>query len=131
MKKLLLAVLVSLSTSAWADADVHVVSVQPRYITIQQQQCQQVLIEKNNSTLGAVIGGVAGGILGNTVGHGDGRTIATIAGTVTGAAVGNRIGQDQRSYESQTICQLVPTTVQQGEIVTFSYKGRVFMQGFN
>jgi len=118
-------------SSAAIAADVYVVNVQPRYITIQQQQCHQELVQQNNSAIGTVIGGVAGGIIGNQVGDGSGRTAATVAGTIVGGMVGNRIGQDQKSYQYQTVCNIIPVTVQQGEIVTFSYKGRQFIQSFN
>jgi uncharacterized protein YcfJ len=130
MKKLMFG-LATLSVAASAVAqDVQVVSVQPRWVTTQQQQCQQVQVRQDNSTIGTVIGGVAGGILGNQVGGGRGRDLATAAGAVTGAVVGNRIGQDQGSYTTRQECTMVPVTMQKGEIVTFNYKGRVFTQAF-
>jgi uncharacterized protein YcfJ len=128
-KVVLGGVMLSMSAVALAQ-DVHVVSVQPRWVSVQQQQCQQVQVRQDNSTVGTVIGGVAGGILGNQVGGGRGRDLATAAGAVTGAVVGNRIGQDQASTTMRQECTMVPVTMQKGEIVTFNYKGRLFTQTF-
>lgn len=110
--------------------DVYVVSVQPMFTTIQQQQCHQVQVRNDNSGMGTVIGGVAGGILGNQVGKGSGRDAATVAGAIVGGMVGNRIGQDQAQYETRQQCTMVPVQVQRGEIVTFNYRGRIFTQAF-
>jgi uncharacterized protein YcfJ len=111
--------------------ELYVVSVQPKIVTIQQQQCQQVQIRNDNSGVGTVIGGVAGGIIGNQVGRGSGRDAATVAGAIVGGMVGNRIGQDQAEYQIQTQCHMVPVQVQRGEIVTFNYRGRIFTQTFD
>jgi len=110
--------------------EVHVISVQPKIVTIQQQQCHQVQVRNDNSGVGTVIGGVAGGIIGNQVGRGSGRDAATVAGAIVGGMVGNRIGQDQTEYQTQTQCHMVPVQVQRGEIVTFNYRGRIFTQTF-
>ena len=124
----LLAVAPGVSAQEYAQ----VISVAPRMVTIQQQQCQQVMVQgqQTGSVTGAVIGGVAGGILGNQIGRGTGRTVATAAGAVTGAVVGNSLGSQPASAQQQTVCNNVPVTVQQGEIVTFSYRGRQFTHAF-
>ena len=129
MRYLLAAAAVILAQPAVAQ-DVRVVQIQPRYITQYQQQCQQVQVRVDNSGVGTVIGGVTGGIVGNQVGRGSGRDAATVAGAIIGGMVGNRIGQDQVQYETRQECQSVPVTVQQGEIVTFEYRGRRFSQTF-
>jgi uncharacterized protein YcfJ len=128
MKKLI-AIMAFVAAPAIAQ-EVHVVSVQPKIVTIQQQQCQHVQVRNDNSGVGTVIGGVAGGIIGNQVGKGSGNTAATVAGAIVGGMVGNRIGQDQAEYQIQTQCYLVPVQVQRGEIVTFNYRGRIFTQTF-
>jgi uncharacterized protein YcfJ len=128
MKKFL-AIAALIAAPAFAQ-DVYVVSIQPKFVTIQQQHCQQVQIRSDNSDVGTVIGGVAGGIIGNQVGKGSGNTAATVAGAVVGGMVGNRIGQDQAEYTTRYQCTLTPVQVQRGEIVTFNYKGRTFTQVF-
>jgi uncharacterized protein YcfJ len=110
----------------WAE----VVRVEPRMVTVQQQQCQEIVVRSDNSGVGTVIGGVTGGIVGNQVGKGSGRDAATIAGVVIGGMVGNRIGQDQAEYTTRQQCTLTPVQVQRGEIVTFRYNGRIFTQTF-
>lgn len=129
MKKFLFAVGILASTTAFAQ-DVRIISVQPRVVTIQQQQCQNVQVREDNSGVGTVIGAVAGGIIGHQVGKGSGNTAATIGGAMVGGAVGNRIGSDQGNIATRQDCRYVPVTVQQGEIVTFQYRGRIFTQTF-
>jgi|GEM_PF-2158912 uncharacterized protein YcfJ len=111
----------------------HVLQISPRMVTIPQQQCQQVLVQgQDNSTAGTIIGGVAGGILGNQVGRGDGRTAATALGAVVGALSGSALGgRDAGVAQYRTVCNTVPVTVQQGEIVTFEFRGRQFTQIFS
>lgn len=110
--------------------DVYVISVQPKLVTVQQRQCRLEQVRVDNSGTGAVIGGIAGGVIGNQV-KGSGKEAATAVGAITGAIVGSRIGQDQVSYETREVCEYVPTTVQQGETVTFSYRGRQFTHTFH
>jgi len=111
----------------------HVLQIAPRMVTIPQQQCQQVLVQgQDNSTAGTIIGGVAGGILGNQVGRGDGRAAATALGAVVGAFSGSALGgRDAGAAQYRTVCNTVPVTVQQGEIVTFEFRGRQFTQIFS
>jgi len=131
MKKFALALsAIIVSGSVFADDFAQVIQVVPRYVTVQQQQCQQVYVQRDNSGVGTIIGGVAGGIIGNQVGAGVGKGVATVIGTVIGAGVGERIGQDQTEVQQRTICNYVPVQVQQGRIVTFKYQNQVFTQTF-
>jgi len=129
MKKIIFS-LVFLPITALAQQFAEVVRVEPRMISIQQMQCQEIIVRSDNSGVGTVIGGVAGGVIGNQVGKGSGNTAATVAGAVVGGMVGNRIGQDQAEYTTRQQCTISPVTVQQGEIVTFRYRGRTFSQTF-
>ena len=128
MKKVLSALALGIVSTTAVAAEVRVISVQPRIVTVQQQQCQQVQVREDNSGVGTVIGAIAGGIIGNQVGGGSGKTAATIAGTVVGGAVGNRIGSDQANTATRQECRIVQVNVQQGEYVTFQYKGQTFTQ---
>lgn len=131
MKKLFLA-LGFVSCSAMAQ-DVHIVNIQPRLITTYQQQCEQIAVQRpatSGNTAGGVLGAIAGAALGNQVGGGSGKDIATAAGAVIGYQVGRGDGQPG-GIEYQTVCKQVPVTMQRGEIVTFSYKGRRFTQMFD
>ncbi len=129
MKQFLAAFLL-VPSLALAQQFAEVVSVQPRMVTVQQQQCQEVVVRSDNSGVGTVIGGVTGGIMGNQVGNGSGRDAATIAGVVIGGIVGNRIGQDQAEYSTRQQCTYTPVQVQRGDIVTFRYRGRIFSHTF-
>jgi uncharacterized protein YcfJ len=126
----LVGIAAALIAGAVMAQDVRIVNIQPRFVTQYQQQCQQVQTRVDNSGVGTVIGGVTGGIVGNQVGRGSGRDAATVAGAIIGGMVGNRIGSDQAQFETRQECQQVPVTVQQGEIVTFEYRGRRFSQTF-
>jgi uncharacterized protein YcfJ len=128
MKKVLFGLLL-VSSISYAQ-DVYVVSSQPRFVTTNQQQCRTVAVYEDNSGVGTVIGAIAGGVIGHQIGGGFGRDVATVLGTGIGASVGQRIGQDQRQVVNKQVCDLVPVTIQQGEVVTFNYKGRVFTQVF-
>jgi uncharacterized protein YcfJ len=129
MKKFLAAFLL-VPGFALAQQFAEVIRVEPRMVTIQQQQCQEIVVRSDNSGVGTVIGGVTGGVVGNQVGGGSGRDAATIAGIVIGGMVGNRIGQDQANYSTRQQCTYIPVTVQQGEIVIFRYRDRIFSQEF-
>jgi uncharacterized protein YcfJ len=128
--KQFLSIFLLLPLLAFAQSSAEVIRVEPRMITVQQQQCQEVVVRNDNSGVGTVIGGVAGGIIGNQVGKGSGNTAATIAGAMVGGVVGNRIGQDQATYSTRQQCTMTPVNVQQGEIVTFRYRGRIFSHTF-
>jgi uncharacterized protein YcfJ len=130
MKKAL--IVLALTAGAAQAQDVFVVAVQPRLVTVYQQQCQQVMVQRpatSGNSAGGVLGAIAGAAVGNQVGGGSGRDIATAAGAVIGYQIGRGEAQPG-SVEYQTVCNQVPVTVQRGEIVTFSYRGRRFTQTF-
>ena len=109
-----------------------VIRVEPRMITTQQQQCQEVLVQvpgSSGNTAGGVLGAIAGAALGNQVGGGSGKDIATVVGGVVGYQVG-RGEATAATTERKVQCVMTPVTVQQGEIVTFRYRGRIFSQTF-
>ncbi|NDC71299.1 MAG: glycine zipper 2TM domain-containing protein [Betaproteobacteria bacterium] len=90
----------------------------------------QVPVQGTGSSVGgAVAGSVIGAALGNQVGRGDGKTVATAVGAVLGSQLGAQ--QPQASgYELRNVCNNVPVQIQQGEIVTFEYRGRRFSHQF-
>ena len=131
MKKVLIA-LTLLSAGAAMAQEVYVMGVQPRYVTVQQQQCsvQEVVREGNNGS-GTAIGAVAGGLLGSTIGGNRNDHLAgTVIGALVGGAIGNEVGREPARVEQRQVCRYVPMQVQQGETVTFNYRGRVFTQTF-
>ena len=105
-----------------------VISKQPRFATMYQQVCSQVPVERRSQG-GGVVGAIMGAAIGNQIGGGHGREIATAAGAVIGGQLGSQ--NDTSQVEMQTRCSQQPVTYQQGEIVTFEYKGRRFTQSFN
>ena len=130
MKKLL-TILLALPLVATAQ-DVYVVNVQPRLVTVQQQQCNMQEFHREGSPASGAVGAVAGGLLGSTLGSNRNDQVAgTVIGALIGGAIGNEIGREPARIEQRQVCRYVPVQVQQGEIVTFSYRGRVFTQTFN
>ena len=130
MKKLL-TILLALPLVATAQ-DVYVVNVQPRLVTVQQQQCNMQEFHREGSSGSGTVGAVAGGLLGSTLGSNRNDQLAgTVIGALIGGAIGNEVGRDSARIEQRQVCRYVPVQVQQGEIVTFSYRGRVFTQTFN
>lgn len=105
-----------------------VISKQPKFVTMYQQVCTQVPVERRSQG-GGVFGAVLGAAIGNQIGGGHGREIATAAGAVIGGQMGSQ--NDTTQVEMQNKCSQQPVTYQQGEIVTFEYKGRRFTQNFN
>jgi uncharacterized protein YcfJ len=130
MKKVLFG-LMCVASVAQAQ-EVYVVNVQPRLVTVYQQQCQQIMVQRpatSGNDAGGVFGAIAGAAIGNQIGGGSGRDIATAAGAVIGYQMGR--GEPQPgSVGYQTVCNQVPVTVQRGETVTFVYRGRRFTQTF-
>lgn len=108
-----------------------VVARQANLVTVMQQQCQQVQVQtsSNPGVGGAVVGGVIGAALGNQIGRVDGKTVATAVGAVLGSQMGSQPAQ-ATGYEIRNVCNNVPVQIQQGEIVTFEYRGRRFSQVF-
>ena len=130
MKKLL-TILLALPLAATAQ-DVYVVNVQPRLVTVQQQQCNMQEFYREGSSGSGTVGAVAGGLLGSTLGSNRNDQLAgTVIGALIGGAIGNEVGREPTRIEQRQVCRYVPVQVQQGEIVTFSYRGRVFTQTFN
>lgn len=130
MKKVLFG-LVFVAGSVAAQ-EVYVMSTQPRIITVQQQQCQiQEVVREGNTGSGGTIGAVAGGLLGSTLGSNRNDHLAgTVIGALIGGAIGNDVSKGPAQIEQRQVCRYIPVQVQQGEIVTFNYKGRVFTQTF-
>lgn len=106
-----------------------VVGRQPKFSTMYQQVCTQVPVERRSQGGGGVVGAIVGAAIGNQIGGGSGRDIATAAGAVIGGQLGSQ--NDVSSIEMQTRCSQQPIQYQQGEIVTFEYRGRRFTQIFN
>ena len=130
MKKLL-TILLALPLVATAQ-DVYVVNVQPRLVTVQQQQCNMQEFHREGSPASGAVGAVAGGLLGSTLGSNRNDQLAgTVIGALIGGAIGNEVGREPARIEQRQVCRYIPVQVQQGEIVTFSYRGRVFTQTFN
>ena len=131
MKKFLAAFLLVPSLSL-AQQFAEVIRVEPRMVTTQQQQCQEVLVQAPGSSgnqAGGVLGAIAGAALGNQVGGGSGKDIATVVGGVVGYQVGKGEATAPTT-ERRVQCTMTPVTVQRGEIVTFRYNGRIFSQTF-
>ena len=130
--KQLIAALALLPVSVLAQQWAEVIRVEPRMVTTQQQQCQEVLVQVPGSTgnaAGGVLGAIAGAAIGNQIGGGSGKDIATVVGGVVGYQVG-RGEPTAPTTERRVQCSFVPVTAQQGETVTFRYRGRIFSHTF-
>ena len=131
MKKVLISLMLLAAGFATAQ-EVYVVAVQPRYVTVQQRQCQMREYIREGSSGSGTIGAVAGGLLGSTIGSTTGDHIAgTVIGALIGGAIGSEVSREPGRIEQREVCSYVPMQVQQGEIVTFNYRGRIFTQTFN
>jgi uncharacterized protein YcfJ len=131
MKPLIVA-LALLPLSVLAQNYAEVVRVEPRMITIQQQQCQDVLVQvpgSSGNAAGSVLGAIAGAAIGNQIGGGSGKDIATVVGGIVGYQAG-RGEPTAPTVERRVQCSYVPVSVQRGETVTFRYNGRLFTQTF-
>ena len=135
MKKLVLAALLAtVGVGAVAqNLDVAtVVSVQPRYVTVQQRQCEMREVVRDNSRGDSTIGALAGGAIGSTIGgNSRDRLVGGVAGALIGGAIGSEIGKDGARAEVREVCRMVPVTMQQGSIITFNYHGQLFTQQFS
>ena len=132
MKKL--AVLLMFGASLAQAQDVAtVISVQPRYVTVQQRQCQvQEVVRQENGGEGKVLGGLAGAAIGSTIGHNHRDSLAGgVVGALIGGAIGNEVAKGPATVEQRQVCSYVPVTMQQGRIVTFNYQGITFTQQFS
>jgi uncharacterized protein YcfJ len=121
--------LISFALPAFSQDDsIKIISRTPRYVTVETPVCtrQDVLHEKRNTN---ILGAIAGGILGNQIGGGNGKTIATALGAVIGSNVATN--NKQHYITEETVCVYEKRQVQQGEIVTFMYKGKTSVQIFD
>jgi uncharacterized protein YcfJ len=107
-----------------------VVKIEPNYVTVQQQVCQQGQVVRDNSGVDSAIGGVAGAVIGNGIAGRHNKALGTIVGGVAGAVIGNDIGKDSQRVEPVTTCHMEQQTVQQGQIVTFEYRNVRFTRLF-
>jgi uncharacterized protein YcfJ len=101
-------------------------------VTIQQQQCQDVLVQipgSSGNAAGGVLGAIAGAAIGNQIGGGSGKDIATVVGGIVGYQAG-RSEPTAPTVERRVQCIYAPVNIQRGEIVTFRYNGRLFTQTF-
>ena len=131
MKKVFISLMLLAAGCATAQ-EIYVVAVQPRYVTIQQRQCQMREYIREGSSGSGTIGAVAGGLLGSTIGSTSGDHIAgTVIGALIGGAIGSEVSREPGRIEQREVCSYVPMQIQQGEIVTFNYRGRIFTQTFN
>jgi outer membrane lipoprotein SlyB len=98
----------------------------PRFVTLQERQCTEEIVESQTND-GAIAGGIIGGLIGSQVGEGSGKTAAAVAGAIIGSQVGSTPGvQAQR----RTVCRMVPVTMQRGWTVVFEYQGQRFTHIF-
>jgi len=132
MKTILTFILSLAIFSAAAQQNIDVVTVishQPRYVTVQQQQCGIQEVVRDNSRADGTVGALAGAAIGSTIGGNNrDRLAAGVVGALVGGAIGSNVGSESARVEQRQVCRYVPVTVQQGEIVTFSYQGRTFSQ---
>ena len=132
MKKILLALSLLIPAVSVTAQDIYVVNVQPRFVTVQQQQCHVQEFHRDSNSGSGTIGAVAGGLLGSTLGSNRNDQLAgTVIGALIGGAIGNEVGREPARIEQRQVCRYIPVQVQQGEIVTFNYRGRLFTQTFN
>ena len=132
MKKVAVSMFLALVSSvSLAQEFASVVNVQPRFVTVQQRQCEMREVARDNSRGDTAIGALAGGAIGSTIGrNSNDRLVGGIAGALIGGAIGNEVGKDGARAEVREVCRYIPVTVQQGSVVTFSYRGQVFTQTF-
>lgn len=130
MKTVVCLLTLCLTGTAFANDFATVIGRRPNMVTVQQQSCstQEVLVN-NNGNEGKVIGGLAGAAIGSTIGgnHKD-RLVGGVVGALVGGAIGNEVSKGPVESQQRVVCRIVPTTVQQGELVTFQYMGRTFTQ---
>lgn len=111
-----------------AFAQLELVSVKPRFVTVTQQECEVQEVYVENTTGASIIGGVIGAAIGNEIGGGSGRKIATVAGAITGANIGRNQAEKNGRLEYRNVCRDVQVQVQRGEYVTIRYNGKQFTQ---
>lgn len=109
-------------------AQIELISVTPRYVTVTHKECETKEVYVENSLGGSIVGGVIGAAIGNEIGGGSGKKIATVVGAITGANVGRTRAENNGRIESRQICRNVQRQVQRGEYLTFRYNGKTFTQ---
>ena len=114
-----------------AFAQLELVSVKPRFVTVTQQECEVQEVYVENTTGASIVGGVIGAAIGNEIGGGSGRKIATVAGAITGANIGRNQAEKNGRLEYRNVCRDVQVQVQRGEYVTIRYNGQTFTQLVN
>jgi outer membrane lipoprotein SlyB len=106
MKKLLIATLVAVTASSWAQTSAVQTAADKTKAAVALALCStcgtvsevtQVKRKGHGGALGAIGGAVAGGVLGNQVGGGTGNTVATVGGAVAGGVIGNEIQKKMTS----------------------------------
>lgn len=124
--------LVFVSAKTFAQEYAVVVNVEPKHALVEQKHCTPVdphRVEIPTNTGGAVLGAIGGAYIGNQIGKGSSKDITTAAGAV----IGYNIGAGSRSTEStpRQVCKNVVVHSQNGEVVTFEYRGRRFRVNFD
>ena len=111
-----------------AFAQLELVSVKPRFVTVTQQECEVQEVYVENTTGASIVGGVIGAAIGNEIGGGSGRKIATVAGAIAGANIGRTQAEKNGRLEYRNVCRDVQVQVQRGEYITVRYNGKLFTQ---
>lgn len=100
MKKIALAILISLTLVGCANEDIYGGNV---YSGAQAKEARSIsygtivstrpvkIQSDNQGVVGTIGGGAIGGIAGSTIGGGTGRALATAVGAVAGAVVGSKV----------------------------------------
>ena len=100
MKKIALAILISLTLVGCANEDIYGGNV---YSGTQAKEARSIsygtivstrpvkIQSDNQGVVGTIGGGAIGGIAGSTIGGGTGRALATAVGAVAGAVVGSKV----------------------------------------
>lgn len=127
MKKMMLAFCAVFSTVTMAE-EIQVISEVPNYVTIYHRQCdlQQVYVDRNYSRGTNILGTALGAFLGNQIGGGSGKDIATVVGGILGNNITSRNTYREPRLEYRNVCNDVPSVVQRGTLLTYSYKGKVY-----
>jgi len=139
MKKLMIAAVLLASTGiAYAEQNdydrdrdyARVISIQPHYVTTNQQVCQQGTVTRSNQGTDTAIGAGVGAVTGAVIAGRHDKLLGGVIGGVAGAVIGNEVGKDSTTTTPTTVCHYEPMTVRNGDIVTFEYRGVRFTQMF-
>lgn len=111
MKKIIIALLFSISTALWAE-----------------------------DIAGGLMGGAIGGIIGNQFGRGDGKVAMTITGAVIGSIMGSNVQQSSQNYSNESYTPNYPSNIVYGppqtvyesapvqQQIVYSHTGAVYTQ---